>query len=56
MEDDRAHRMTDVFARLAPCATIDDARGQLNHALSLFKQDYPDDYPDNLGYEIEVTP
>ncbi len=55
MEDDRVHRMTDVFARLAPGATIEEARTELNHALSLFKQDYPDDYPDNLGLEVEVT-
>ena len=56
MEDDRAHRMTDVFARLAPGATIDEARSELNHALSLFKQDHPDAYADNLGFEVEVTP
>ena len=56
MEDDRSHRMTDVFARLAPGATIEEARSELNHALTLFKQSYPDDYPDNLGFEVEVTP
>lgn len=56
MEDDRSHRMTDVFARLAPGATIEEVRAELNHALSLFKQDYPDNYPDNLGFEVEVTP
>ena len=55
MEDDRSHRMTDVFARLAPGASIDDARAELNHSLSLFKQDHPDNYPDNLGLEVEVT-
>ncbi len=56
MEDDRSHRMTDVFARLAPGATIEEARSELNHALTLFKESYPDDYPDNLGFEVEVTP
>ncbi len=56
MEDDRSHRMTDVFARLAPGATLEEARQEVNHALTLFKQDHPDDYPDNLGFEVQVTP
>jgi predicted permease len=56
MEDDRSHRMTDVFARLAPGATIEEARSELNHTMTLFKQDHPDEYPDNLGFEVEVTP
>lgn len=56
MEDDRTHRMTDVFARLAPGATVEDARSELNHALTLFKQDYPDAYANDLGFEVQVTP
>ena len=55
MEDDRSHRMTDVFALLAPGATIEEAHTELNHVLTRFKEDYPDDYPDNLGFEVEVT-
>jgi predicted permease len=56
MEDDRLHRMTDVFARLAPGATIEDARSELDLALANFRQDYPDDYPEALGLEVVVTP
>jgi predicted permease len=56
MEDERRHRMTDVFARLAPGKTIDEARAELNLALARFAQDYPDDYPASLGLEVEVTP
>ncbi len=56
MEDERGHRMTDVFARLAPGATLEEARAELNVALANFKQDYPDDYPQGLGLEVVVTP
>ena len=56
MEDDRKHRMTDVFARLAPDATLEEAKADLNRALSNLKRDYPDDYPEALGLAIEVTP
>ena len=56
MEDERRHRMTDVFARLAPGATVGEARAELNKVLATFHQDYPDDYPEVLGLEIAVTP
>ena len=56
MEDDRKHRMTDVFARLAPGATVDDARVQLNQVLGRFRETYPDDYSEAMGLEIVVTP
>ena len=56
MEDDRAHRMTDVFARLAPGASVAEASAELNKVLTTFKQDHPDDYPEVLELEIAVTP
>jgi predicted permease len=56
MEDDRKHRMTDVFARLAPGATVDEAEAELNTALATFHDEYPDDYPKGLGLEIVATP
>ncbi|HUP21860.1 MAG TPA: ABC transporter permease [Thermoanaerobaculia bacterium] len=56
MEDDRKHRMTDVFARLAPGATVEEAAVELNHALRTFHTDHPDDYPEAMGLEIVVTP
>lgn len=56
MEDDRKHRMTDVFARLAPSATYAQAEADLNRALHVLRAEYPDDYPAALGLEIEVTP
>ncbi|HVS64957.1 MAG TPA: ABC transporter permease [Thermoanaerobaculia bacterium] len=55
MEDDRRHRMTDVFAKLAPGATIDEARAELNQVLASFKVDHPDDYPDAWALEVVVT-
>jgi putative ABC transport system permease protein len=56
MEDDRKHRMTDVFALLAPGSTVEEATVELNHALRTFHTDHPDDYPEAMGLEIVVTP
>ncbi len=56
MEDDRRHRMTDVFARLAPGVTVDQAAADLNRVLANFHRDFPDDYPEMLGLEVVVTP
>jgi len=56
MEDERRHRMTDVFAKLAPGATLEEAQAELNHALAGFRVDYPDDYPDDWALEVVVTP
>ncbi len=56
MEDDRKHRMTDVFARLRSGATIDEARVELNQVLGHFHADFPDDYPEAMGLEVTVTP
>lgn len=56
MEDERGHRMTDVFARLAPGKGLGESRAELNSILATLKRDHPDDYPQALGLEIEVTP
>ncbi|HVS12709.1 MAG TPA: ABC transporter permease [Thermoanaerobaculia bacterium] len=56
MEDDRRHRMTDVFARLAPGATIEETRVELNHTLARFAVDHPDEYPEEWALEVTVTP
>jgi putative ABC transport system permease protein len=56
MEDDRRHRMTDVFARLAPGATLEQAEAELNTALAGFRIDHPDEYPEDWALQVVVTP
>jgi predicted permease len=56
MEDDRRHRMTDVFAKLAPGATVEQAHAELNQVLAGFSVDHPDEYPDDWALEVVVTP
>jgi len=55
MLDARNHRMTDVFARLRPGATLEGARGEVETLAARLHQEYPADYPENLGYGITLT-
>jgi predicted permease len=52
----RSHRMDDVFARLAPGATIDAARTQLEQVAARMYADYSGNYDAAAGYEVSVTP
>ncbi len=56
MEEDRTHRMTDVFARLAPGVTVDQARLELEQVAGRLHQEYPDSYPEASGFGIAITP
>lgn len=56
MEDERVHRMTDVFARLAPGAELSDARLELAGITARLHAAYPEAYPADLGYALEVVP
>src|SRR5271154_4744701 len=51
----REHRMTEVFARLAPGATLDGARSELNTAYAAIVQAHPDVYKAADRYQISVT-
>ena len=55
MLDARTHRMTDVFARLAPGATLEAARTEVEALATRLHQEYPADYAENLGYGITLT-
>jgi predicted permease len=55
MEDARNHRMTDVFARLAPGQTVDAAQAELRSLHAAMMQAYPDAYPERLGYGITAA-
>ena len=49
----RIHRMTELFGRLAPGATLDQARAELRTVYSAMKKDHPDAYSQQADYRIE---
>src|SRR3984957_8301341 len=49
----RVHRMTELFGKLAPGATIDQARAELSTVYSTMQKDHQDAYPDRDGFRIE---
>ncbi|HET6936416.1 MAG TPA: ABC transporter permease, partial [Candidatus Angelobacter sp.] len=51
----REHRMTEVFARLAPAADLDSARAELRTAYSAMTSAHPEVYKPAAHYKIEVT-
>jgi predicted permease len=50
----RVHRMTELFGKLAPGATLDQARTELRTVYASMEKDHPDAYPDNGGYRIDA--
>jgi predicted permease len=50
----RIHRMTELFGRLAPGVTVDQARTELATVYAAMQKDHADAYPDNGGYRIEA--
>ena len=56
MQDERVHRMTDVYARLAPGATPELAQAEVKQIASQLHQAYPQAYPPTRGFETIVTP
>src|SRR5580692_5005303 len=48
----RIHRMTELFGRLAPGATLDQARAELRSAYSAMTKDHPEAYPANANFQI----
>ena len=55
MEDARNHRMTDVFARLAPGQTPEAAVAELEAIHTGMMQEYPDAYPERFGFGITAA-
>jgi predicted permease len=56
MQGQRTHRMTDVYARLAPGATRESAQAELRQIAKGWHQAYPDAYPVARGFDVVVTP
>ncbi len=50
----RVHRMTELFGKLAPGVTLDQARNELRTAYASMRKDHPEAYPDNGGYRIDA--
>lgn len=50
----RVHRMTELFGRLAPGATLEQARAELQSAYAAMKRDHPDAYPASADYRIDA--
>src|SRR5262245_2915249 len=56
MQDERRHRMTDVYARLTPGATPAGAQAELRQIAARLHEAYPDSYPKTSGFDTVVTP
>jgi putative ABC transport system permease protein len=48
----RIHRMTELFGRLAPGATLDQARAELSAVYSAMKRDHPESYAQEANFQI----
>src|SRR3954464_9452521 len=51
----REHRMTEVFGRLAPAATVESARAELRTAYAGMAATHPDVYKPSGHYSVELT-
>jgi predicted permease len=56
MNIERVHRMTELFGRLAPGATVERARAELTAAHAAMIRKYPQSYPANANMQLTVTP
>ena len=48
----RIHRMTELFGRLAPGVTLDQARAELRSAYSAMEKDHPEAYAQEADFQI----
>jgi putative ABC transport system permease protein len=51
----RVHRMTELFARLAPGATLEQARAELKAAHAAMVKDHPESYPVKADFRIDAV-
>ena len=50
----RVHRMTELFGKLAPAATLDQASTELRTVYASIKKDHPDAYPASAQFTIST--
>jgi predicted permease len=55
MVDGRVHRMTDLFARLAPGADLETARAELRAAQRAMLTEHPESYPPKHDFRIDAV-
>ena len=51
----RIHRMTELFARLAPGADLETARAELRSVYDVIKRDHPEAYPAKADFRISAV-
>src|SRR5256885_2907971 len=56
MQNEWPHRMTTVYARLAPGAAAASAQAELRQISGSLHQDHPEAYPKSRGFAVLVTP
>lgn len=56
MSHDRVHRMTEVFAKLAPGASVGAARAEVSRVTTRIHGEYPEAYDAGSGFQVTVTP
>lgn len=56
MQDGRTHRMTEVFARLKPTATLGQARVEVAKVQATVQRDHPDAYEKASGFAVSIAP
>ena len=54
MVTERTHRMTELFARLAPGASLDQARVELRSVYATIKKDHPEAYSKQAEFQISA--
>ncbi|HEY3637723.1 MAG TPA: ABC transporter permease, partial [Rhizomicrobium sp.] len=52
----RTHRMTELFARLAPGATLEQVRAELRSVYATMKEDHPEAYSKQADFQISAKP
>jgi predicted permease len=52
----RTHRMTELFGRLAPDASLEDARAELTAAHAAMMREHPEAYAASANVQLRVTP
>jgi predicted permease len=56
MQEERSHRMTEVVARLAPGATLEEARAQVAAVHTRLRKEFSDAYDPGSRYRVAVIP
>jgi putative ABC transport system permease protein len=53
---ERDMRMMDVFGRMKPGATVEQARADMSAIAGHLQSEYPKEYPDNIGFTADASP